>query len=79
MRPALPDTKQYIDVTNNGASPLTISQIEINAPDVTVDQAAPLVVGAGQTLKLDLKFARRSLIFRMRARNRSRSPTAWCW
>ena len=57
VRPADPDTKQYVDVTNSGASPLTISQIEINAADVTVDQAVPLVIAAGQTLRLHLKYA----------------------
>ena len=56
VRPADPDTKQYIDVTNSGGSPLTINQIEINAPDVTVDQAVPLAIAAGQTVKLDLKY-----------------------
>ena len=57
MRPAFPDTKQFVDVTNSGGSPLTISQIQINAPDVTVDQSVPLVIAAGQTVELDLKYA----------------------
>jgi hypothetical protein len=63
VRPALPDTKQYIDVTNTGGSSLIISQIEINAPDVTTDApamtgaASDLVLAPGQTQQIRLTYA----------------------
>lgn len=58
VRPALPDTAQFVEVTNTGPSPLTIDAIQINAPDVTV--AAPasgMVLQAGETERLRLKYA----------------------
>lgn len=63
VRPALPDTKQFIDVTNTGGSPLTISQIQINAPDVSTSvppitsAAGDLVLAPGQTRQIELTYA----------------------
>ncbi len=36
VRPAFPDDRQTFEITNNGSSPLTLSELIVNAPDVTV-------------------------------------------
>jgi hypothetical protein len=63
VRPAYPDTKQYVDVTNTGPSPLTIYEIEVNAPDVSLDPAVTtgpaddLVIPPGERQRLHLSYA----------------------
>lgn len=57
VRPVLPDTAQFIDVTNTGPSPLTIDKLQVNAPDVQVTPASGLVLQAGETERLQLTYA----------------------
>lgn len=58
VRPALPDTSQFVDVTNTGESPLTIEEVQVNAPDVQVTvPPAGLVLQAGETERLQLTYA----------------------
>ena len=63
VRPALPDARQYVDVTNTGDSPLILHEIRINAPDVTVDvtltadASDDIVLQPGQTQRLNLTYA----------------------
>ena len=63
VRPAHPDVKQYYDVTNTASAPLTISEIQINAPDVTLDllltddPADDIVLQAGETQRFCLTYA----------------------
>ena len=63
VRPAYPDVRQYIDVTNTGHAPLTVFEIRINAPDVTVDlpltddPADDVVLAVGETRRLALTYA----------------------
>ena len=58
VRPAFPDTTQFVEVTNTGASALAINTLQVNVPDVQV--AAPasgLVLEAGETERLQLTYA----------------------
>jgi hypothetical protein len=63
VRPAFPDAKQFVDIKNTGVSPLTISHIEINAPDVTTDvppitnAAGDMLLAAGETRRIGLTYA----------------------
>ena len=57
VRPALPDTAQFVDVTNTGPSPLTIDKLQVNAPDVKVTPTSGLVLQAGETERLQLTYA----------------------
>lgn len=58
VRPSLPDTAQYVEVTNTGPSPLTIDAIQINVPDVTVaGSTSGVVLQAGETERLRLEYA----------------------
>ncbi len=58
VRPALPDTTQFVDVTNTGESALTIDTIQVNASDVQVTTpASGLVLQAGETERLHLTYA----------------------
>lgn len=58
VRPALPDTSQFVDVTNTGESPLTIEDVQVNAPDVQVTvPPSGLVLQAGETERLHLTYA----------------------
>ena len=59
IRPACPDAAQFIDLTNAGSADLTISEIQINAPNVTVDAplTAEIVLQTGQTRRLTLTYA----------------------
>ena len=63
VRPALPDDRQFVDLTNTGPVPLTIQEIQINAPDVAVDFPLlsqlddDLVLGPNQTQRIRLTFA----------------------
>jgi len=50
VRPAFPDAEQYIDVTNDGDSPLTLYEIQVNAPNVTIDP--PLTSDPGDDIEL---------------------------
>ena len=57
VRPAYPDAEQYVDVTNTGTAPLTLFEIQIAAPDVTVDgPVLPLVLPPDQTQRFQLMF-----------------------
>ncbi len=59
VRPAFPDAKQFVEVTNTGPSPLTIQEIRVNAPDVSVDVplTASLVLQPGQVKRIHLQYA----------------------
>lgn len=58
VRPAFPDDNKFIEVSNSGNAPLTISEIHINVPDVTVASGGkPVVVQPGETKKLGLTYA----------------------
>ena len=63
VRPAYPDRKQYIDVTNAGAWAVTLREIRVNAPDVTVDPPLTaetdddLLLQPGQTRQFKLTYA----------------------
>lgn len=63
VRPAYPDTAHYFDVTNTGASSVTLSEFQFNAPNVTISPPltpAPgddIVVGPGQTQRFHLTYA----------------------
>ena len=63
VRPACPDAGQYVDVTNTGFSPLTIFEVRITAPNVTVHAPLPagasadLVLEPGQTQRFQLTYA----------------------
>ena len=50
VRPAYPDREQYVDVTNTGTAALTLREIQIAAPDVTV--VPPLTAAAGDDIIL---------------------------
>lgn len=50
VRPARPDAAHYIDVTNTGASSITLFEFQINAPNVTI--SPPLTTGAGDDIVL---------------------------
>ena len=58
IRPACPDTRQYVDVTNTGRWPLTIFEVRTAAPDVTVDGplTADVVLQVGQTQRFVLTY-----------------------
>ena len=63
VRPACPDVGQYIDVTNSGGSALTLYEIQVTAPDVTLDipltadPAAAIVLVPGETQRFRLTYA----------------------
>jgi len=63
VRPAFPDTKQFVEVANPGTSPLVIHEIQIDAPGVAVDPALTadpaddVVLPAGQTRRFRLAYA----------------------
>lgn len=63
VRPARPDTTHYIDVTNTGASSITLTEMQINAPNVTISPPLgpgagdDIVVGPGQTRRFNLTYA----------------------
>ena len=63
VRPAYPDSTQYVDVVNTGSSPLMLQEIQINAPDVNVDvtltsdASDDIVLQPGQTQRLNLTYA----------------------
>ena len=57
VRPAWPDDTQYVDLTNNGPSLLTIQEIQIHAPGVSVD--LPLSSQPGDDLFLSPNETRR--------------------
>ena len=65
VRPNCPDTQQYIDVTNDSPSPLTLYEIQISAdsPNVTIDPSLgsdpgdDIVVPPGQTQRFQLAYA----------------------
>jgi len=65
VRPARPDTSQFVEVVNSGTAPLTIYEVQINAPDVTVDVALTsdpsddLVLQPGQAQRFHLRYAPR--------------------
>lgn len=57
VRPAFPDDNKFIEVSNSGKAPLTITEIRVNAPDVTVASSdKPVVVQPGETMKLGLTY-----------------------
>ena len=56
VRAALPDRRQFVEVTNTGQSTLLISEIRIQAPNVSVI-AAPSAVAPGATGRIELEFA----------------------
>ena len=63
IRPAYADARQYVDITNTGSWPLTLFEIRIAAPDVTVDvpltadAADDLVLQVGETQRFGLTYA----------------------
>ncbi len=63
VRPNYPDDRQYVDVANSGESPLTISEILVNAPDVSVtpsltgDPSDDVVLLPGQIQRFVLRYA----------------------
>lgn len=63
VRPAWPDTLHYFDVTNTSATPVTLSQFQFNAPNVTITPPLTaaagddIVLGAGQTQRFQLRYA----------------------
>lgn len=63
VRPGFPDGAHYIDITNSGDAPLTLFEIQINAPDVTVDitltssAADDIVLAPGATQRVTLAYA----------------------
>ena len=56
VRPAYPDVKQYFEVENIGTGALTITEIQINAQDVTLAVPPPgdVVLEPGETQRFDL-------------------------
>jgi len=64
VRPAMPDTKQYVNIVNTGESDLVISDIIFNAPDVALSEEAAadladggIVVAPGAVQALPLVYA----------------------
>jgi len=63
VRPGFPDAEQYIDVTNDGNVALTLQEIQINAPGVTIDlpltsdPGDDIVLSSGQTQRFELTYA----------------------
>ena len=57
VRQAYPDDRQYLDVTNVGAWSLTVEEIRIAAPDVTVDPPGDVVLQVGETQRFRLTYA----------------------
>lgn len=63
VRPAFPDAMHYFEVTNNGDVPLTLFELQINAPDVLVDvpltssSGDDIVLAQGETQRFNLTFA----------------------
>ncbi len=63
IRPAQADTQHFFDVTNVGDEALTLFEIQINAPGVTVDlplspdSADDIVLAPGETQRFHLTFA----------------------
>ncbi len=62
VRPGFADGAHYIDITNSGEAPLTLFEIQINAPDVTTDvtltssSADDIVLAPGATQRVNLNF-----------------------
>jgi hypothetical protein len=50
VRPAYPDAAHYFDVTNSSATPVTLTQFQFNAPNVTI--TPPLTAAAGDDIVL---------------------------
>ena len=63
VRPAFSDSTQFVDVTNTSMSPLTLFEIQINAPDVsaditlTSDPSDDIVLPPGATQRIHLTYA----------------------
>lgn len=63
VRPNAPDFTHHIDVTNSGAFALTLYEVQINAPDVTVDlplTSSPsddITLQPGETQRFQLTYA----------------------
>lgn len=63
VRPARPDSAHYIDVTNTGATAITLFEFQLNAPNVTISPpltssaADNIVLGPGQTQRFNLTYA----------------------
>ena len=59
VRPKYPDAEQYVDVMNAGTLPLTLRQVVIHAPDVTLDvpMTGDIVLQVGETHRFDLTYA----------------------
>ena len=63
VRPAFPDDQQFFDVTNNSTSPVTLFEIQVNAPDVTTSPALTasagddIVLNPGQVQRFQLTYA----------------------
>jgi hypothetical protein len=58
VRPAFPDDNKFIEVSNSGNAPLTITDIRVKAPDVTVASGGkPVIVQPGETKTLGLTYA----------------------
>lgn len=58
VRPTCPDVDQWIEVTNTGSAPLTLFEIQINAPDVSVDVSLDsIVLDVGEAQQIHLTYA----------------------
>ncbi|MEO8495444.1 MAG: hypothetical protein ABI614_10255 [Planctomycetota bacterium] len=63
VRPAFPDDGQFIEISSTGDAPLTISEIQVNVPAVTVYGAPTssdndsIVIAVGQTERFQLTYA----------------------
>lgn len=65
VRPAAPDTRQFVEVRNSGTSPLTLDEVQVAAPDVSVTPALAVgpdddvVLLPGQAQRFQLTYAPR--------------------
>jgi len=63
VRPEYPDNRQFVTVINNGTAPLVLSEIDVNAPHVTIDHpltsdpSDDLTLQPGQSQKFHLTYA----------------------
>ncbi len=63
VRPGFADSAHYIDITNSGDAPLTLFEIQINAPDVTTDitltssAADDILLAPGAVQRVHLNYA----------------------
>jgi hypothetical protein len=61
IRPSYPDANQYIDLSNSGSGVLTLSGIQVNASDVSINYnfatQGNLLLNPGQTQRIEIKYA----------------------